>query len=64
MARAWKAITGKAVSGDEIRSIMDLVTVKSFDFGGADRETAEAFLATVLDCPDMAIGLAMVPLTS
>ena len=54
MTRAGEAITGEAVSGDEIHSIMELVTVKSFDFGGADRETAEAFLATVLDCPDMA----------
>ena len=54
VSRAWETSTGQQATTQEIRSITNLVTIRSYDFGGADRGTAEAFLQNVLDQPDVA----------
>ena len=54
VSRAWETSTGQQATTEEVRSITNLVTVRSYDFDGADRGTAVAFLENVLDQPDMA----------
>ena len=54
VARGWKTITGRPASKTEMRSIMNLVTVRAYDFSGTARENAEAFLLTVLRRADLA----------
>ena len=54
VSRAWETSTGQQATTEEVRSITNLVTVRSYDFDGADRGTAVAFLENVLDQPEMA----------
>ena len=48
LGNAWESVTGRPATENDITSIMRLVTVRAFDFEGADGEAAEAMLEQVL----------------
>ena len=52
--KAWKVVTGRAANATDIRSISNLVTILTFDFDGADRQTGAEILAHVLEAPAQA----------
>lgn len=52
--RAWNAVTGQPATAADIRAISKLVTILTFDFDGADRQTATEILSQVLDTPAQA----------
>jgi hypothetical protein len=52
--QAWRAVTGQSATATDIRAISNLVTILTFDFDGADRQTATAILSQVLDTPAQA----------
>lgn len=54
LERAWKAVTGRPATTEDIRAISNLVTILTFDFDGADRKTAEEILSHALDAPAQA----------
>ncbi len=54
LKEAWETITGQVANNDDIHSIINLVTVLSFDFEGAYQQLAVEMLLTVLDVSESA----------
>ena len=48
LGNAWESVAGRPATETEIASITRLVTIRAFDFAGADGEVAEAMLEQVL----------------
>ena len=52
--QAWRSVTGRPASTADINAILNLVTILTFDFDGADRRTATEILSHVLNKPEQA----------